>query len=92
MAKNADVSSRIDWLFKLAFSRKAKPDEQRVIKELLQSHLEHYELHPDEAEKLISIGQSTSKENVAETALAQRAAWTSVCRAVINMHEFVLRK
>ena len=92
MAKNADVSSRIDWLFKLAFSRKANPDEQRVIKELLQSHLEHYELHPDEAEKLISIGQSTSKENVAETALAQRAAWTSVCRAVINMHEFVLRK
>ncbi|MFT5299859.1 MAG: hypothetical protein ACI814_000632, partial [Mariniblastus sp.] len=24
--------------------------------------------------------------------LAERAAWTSVCRAVFNMHEFVLRK
>jgi hypothetical protein len=47
----------------------------------------------EQAEQLISIGQTpkTATEKLQVTD-AELAAWTSVCRAVMNMHEFVLRK
>ncbi len=36
--------------------------------------------------------EQSSETTRPQTNIAEKAAWTSVCRAVINMHEFVLRK
>ena len=92
LTEKGDASSRIDAVFRMAFSRTATPEEKSVIKELLQSHLEFFKENTTAAKSLTSIGQPKDVVDVAEVTLAQRAAWTSVCRAVINMHEFVLRK
>jgi hypothetical protein len=93
IAEHTDRSPRIDSIFQRAFSRTAMPEEKSVIEELLQSHLEFFEGHVDEAKALVSIGQSTGDGAIQTQATpVERAAWTSVCRAVINMHEFVLRK
>lgn len=92
-----DTSSRIDAIFERAFSRAATSDEKSVVESLLLSHLEFFNEHTDQAKKLVSIGQSAGQLKdldaaKSESTYAERAAWTSVCRAVINMHEFVLRK
>ncbi|MFK7767246.1 MAG: PSD1 and planctomycete cytochrome C domain-containing protein [Mariniblastus sp.] len=80
---------RINEVFKLAFSRAASSEEKQVLRELLDSSREHFEKNPAEAEKLLSIGGRSKPEKQNQIELA---AWTSTCRAVINMHEFVLRK
>ncbi len=90
----ADTAARIDWIFERAFSRVASEEEKAVMTELLQSHQEYFSQHTDEAKQLVSIGGQLddAKENATGVSAAERAAWTSICRAVINMHEFVLRK
>ncbi len=91
--EHADSASRIDSIFQRAFSRMAAPEEEAVVEELLQSQFDYFGGHVDEAKTLISVGQPMGDDASQTSATpVERAAWTSVCRAVFNMHEFVLRK
>ena len=93
LEKDSSTENRIDLIFMRAFSRTAMPDEKKVVRDLLESQLAFYETNLEQAEQLISIGQTpkTATEKLQVTD-PQLAAWTSVCRAVMNMHEFILRK
>jgi hypothetical protein len=93
LEKRNSTKDRIDLIFERAFSREALESEREVIEELLESQQQFYKANVEKASELISIGQTpkptTEQFNVPD---AELAAWTSVCRAVMNMHEFVLRK
>ncbi|MCP4772704.1 MAG: hypothetical protein GY880_00550, partial [Planctomycetaceae bacterium] len=93
LEKRDSTKDRIDLIFERAFSREALESEREVIEELLESQQQFYKANVEKASELISIGQTpkpTAEQfNVPD---AELAAWTSVCRAVMNMHEFVLRK
>ena len=85
----AEDRDRINWIFLRAFSRAPDATEVEILVSLLQAHREHFANHPAEAEALINTGQPPVEDIESP---AELAAWTSVCRAVLNMHEFVLRK
>ncbi|MEM7454995.1 MAG: PSD1 and planctomycete cytochrome C domain-containing protein [Planctomycetota bacterium] len=85
----ADTADRMKWIFLRTFSRQPDAAEIEILLALLDAHREYFEAHPDEAVSLINTGQSVVEDIESP---AELAAWTSVCRAILNMHEFVLRK
>lgn len=89
LGESTSDEERIQSIFRIAFSRNANEREIDVLTELLVRHREHYVQNADAAKQLLSVGQGDVGD---DEAIIERAAWTSVCRAVINMHEFVQRK
>jgi len=83
-----DTSGRLAWIMQQALSRNPNKNELEILNNLLDAQLEQYRQQPDEAEKLVSTGLSDVPEDID---VAEFAAWTSVIRAVFNMHEFVTR-
>lgn len=93
VASEVEVGPRIDVVFQRAFTRIPTEEEKSVIVSLLESQLDYYRDHLDEANELIKIGQDSAElDGDHPVTAAELAAWTSVCRAVMNMHEFILRK
>ncbi|WP_068142492.1 PSD1 and planctomycete cytochrome C domain-containing protein [Roseimaritima ulvae] len=76
----------IDAAFVLATSRPADAVERQALTELLQAERAHYEANPDQATAMFA---STLFEQTDQP--LRLAAWTSVMRAILNMHETVTR-
>ncbi len=89
LEQDGSNNEKMNWIFLTAFSRPISDDESKLLQKLLHEHLAFFGEHPEQAQQLLSVGQSTSMSAAPPD---ERAAWTSVCRAVINMHEFILRK
>ncbi len=88
MKQETADSPRFQALFVSALGRSITESEQDVLTSLLKNHEAYYSTHLEEAKKLLSVGNHPRDESLEP---AKHAAWTSVCRAVINMHEFVTR-
>jgi len=56
--------------------------------EFLKQQRDYYTPHPDEAEKLLKVGFAPQPSNIAAPELA---AWTQVCRVILNLHETITR-
>ena len=89
LQQSGDRQKKLNWTFLRAFSRPISKAEIEVLSDLLDSHLEFFSNNPDQAKQLLRIGQSQWDKKLS---IERQAAWTSVCRAVMNMHEFVIRK
>jgi hypothetical protein len=87
MAPHND-EQRIHWAWKQVLSRDAKPEEVQVLNELLRKHRAEFSADSDAAAALVSVGIST-RPNGIET--AEMAAWTSVCRVLLNLNETITR-
>jgi hypothetical protein len=87
-AEFADDASRIDGAWRRATGRKPNAAERLVVVNLLQKHRRHYADNRDAATKLVSTGISRRDEGIDVTELA---AWTSVCRALLNLSETIMR-
>lgn len=85
---DTDSDARLNQLFLISLGRPIRVEEQKVLKDLLANHQRYYSDHPEEAKQLLSIGNHPRDESLPT---AEHAAWTSVCRTVINLHEFVTR-
>ena len=83
-----DVGSRISWMMQRAFSRDPDDRELQILTGLQQLHLDHYRQQPEDAQELISTGQTAAAQDIDA---AELAAWTSVARTMFNMHEFITR-
>ncbi len=84
----SDENQQLIRLFELALNRPPRDQEINVLQSMLRSHRQQYAADPDAAKKLIAIG-----DKPADAALdpGNLAAWTSVARAVLNLHEFITR-
>lgn len=80
--------ARIQAAFSLALQRSASEDEVRILTDLLADQREHYQAVPDQALQLVSIGQTVVPP---PTQAPEIAAWTTVTRAILNLHEFLNR-
>ena len=82
------AEDRLRFAFRWCLSRDPAPDEQKLLLGLWTSNLERYQADPEAARKLISTGQAppTGDLNPAEV-----AAWTTVSRALLNLHETITR-
>jgi hypothetical protein len=82
------TDDRLRWMMRRVLSREPNPEEATVLTDLLQKEQQAFEQSPEQAQRLIDIGLSKS---AAECQPSELAAWTSVARAVLNMHETVTR-
>jgi hypothetical protein len=83
-----DDGARLGWAFERATGRKPKPQEATILLGLLAKHRAEYAADAEAAKKVLAVGDAPApKDNPAEL-----AAWTSVCRAVLNLHETITRE
>ena len=79
---------RIGWMCRRVLTREPVPYELQKLEEVYLRHREQYAMNPQEAEQLIAIGEVSSP---ADLDVVELAAWSSVARIVLNLHEVVIR-
>ncbi|HRK33700.1 MAG TPA: DUF1553 domain-containing protein, partial [Candidatus Hydrogenedentes bacterium] len=82
------TESRLQYAFRRALSRAPSTEEIQILSKLCAKHYEEYEKEPDAAAKLATVGQAPRPEQANP---AELAAWTSVARTILNLHELVTR-
>lgn len=85
---DASFDAILDHAFVIALARKPSGSEKQALANLFQTQQSYYDQHPDEVLKLLSIGLPMK---LAEGDLAEQAAWTQVCRVILNLHETITR-
>jgi hypothetical protein len=83
-----DQESGIDFLARRLLCRPLRAEEVKVVRESLDELLDHYKAHPDDARKLIAVGESKADP---ELDSAKLAAWTMLANELMNLDE-VLNK
>jgi hypothetical protein len=84
----AESSSRIRWAWRQALDRAPRDEELSIAAALFEKHRSELAADPAAAEQLIHVGQAPPPEHVDHVELA---AWTSVARLVLNLHETIVR-
>lgn len=84
----ADDLSRFTFLFQRAVQRAPRADETRLLADLLKQHRDHFQANAAAAQELLKVGAAPIPPGIPA---AELAAWTSVARAVMNLHETVTR-
>lgn len=79
---------RLEAAFQRAVARSAKPAEKEALLAFLAAQRDLYKGQPEEAEKILRVGLWPVSANLEKTELA---AWTSVCRVLLNLHETITR-
>lgn len=79
---------RIEFAYRRAFSRPPLEGEGKVLLAFLERQRAHFTESPGQARELLAVGLHTSPAGL-DT--AEMAAWTSVSRAMLNKHEFVMK-
>ncbi|MBL9123347.1 MAG: PSD1 domain-containing protein [Planctomycetaceae bacterium] len=82
------TDARLEYAFELALSRPIRAREAALLGELLGRHREQYRQDPAAAGELLKVG---ARPLPADIDPAELAAWTSVARAILNLHEMVTR-
>ncbi len=83
-----DTDSQLNWAYRTAVSRKPETDIANELRLVYDAHLKHYRSHLDDAKMLTATGTSPVAEDLD---VAELAAWTSVARVILNLHEFITR-
>jgi Protein of unknown function (DUF1553)/Protein of unknown function (DUF1549)/Planctomycete cytochrome C len=81
-------AERIDRLYQRALLRPAKDKERESLGALLGKLRAVYHDDPEAAKKLTRVGLAPVPAGIDESELA---AWTNVCRVVLNLHETITR-
>ncbi len=81
--------SRIGYAYRQVLSRAAQPTEVQVLAGLYGKHLAQYRADRKAAEELLRVGERPAPSNIDP---AELAAWTSVARVILNLHETITRR
>jgi hypothetical protein len=79
---------RIDYIGRRLLARPFRPEEARVVRASLDDLLAFYKGHPEDAKKLLAVGESKADAAMDATTLA---AWTMLANELMNLDE-VLNK
>ena len=85
---SGDETTRIAWAWQQALGRTAQPEEIATLHRLLDKHRVEYHQDRSAAEAYLKVGDSKPP---ADLDVAELAAWTSVARALLNLHETITR-
>ena len=83
-----DFSSRLGFAYREALGRKPKPAEEKILAGLYEKHLGQYTADKKSAGEVLTVGQAKAPTDLDA---AQVAAWTSVARTILNLHETITR-
>ena len=82
------TEQRIEFAYRQVIQRKAHPEELQLLTGLLEKHRKQYQADKAAAEALLKVGDKPVPKDIDS---AELAAWTSVARVVLNLHETVTR-
>lgn len=82
---------RLTLLYQRALARSPRIVERNGLQALLDRQRQHYTDQPQEALALVQLGQNPPPKTTNPAALSELAAWTQVCRVVLNLHETLTR-
>ena len=69
-----DSSVAIEHAFYLLTSRHPDNDEQKILVQMVEDQRSWYEAHPEDAKKLLAVGQKLNNENLSEIDVAALSA------------------
>ena len=81
-------ADRIAWAWKTATARAAKPAEIATLSALYDKHLATFTADASNADALLNIGLAPQGRDGAKS---ETAAYTSVARVILNLHETITR-
>lgn len=84
-----DVGSKLRFAYQRTLLRDPTDDERKLLTELHRKHLEQFQASPSTAQQLQTIGEL---KPAAGQDAAELAAWTSVARVLLNLHETITRE
>jgi hypothetical protein len=87
-AGGQSFSSRLVWAYRRALTRDPRPEEQQVLAGLHDRHLAEYRADPTAAQQILHTGDRPAPPDLDP---AELAAWASVARVLLNLHESVTR-
>ena len=87
-AEAVSDAERLEAAFQRALARSAKEKEKQSLLKFLAAQREHYQSNPDESPKLLKVGLAPTPQSVKQMELA---AWTQVCRVILNLHETITK-
>ena len=82
-------AERLTVLWERVLQRAPEASEREVLLELLAGQRATFAENPEDAAALIAIGSSPASTDLAP---AELAAWTSVARVALNLHEAIVRE
>jgi hypothetical protein len=90
LARPGTDEDRINALSMRALARPPRAAERTSLLGFLASMRRAYRDNPDDARKLLKVGIAPTAAGDPDAEI-EAAAWTSVCRAVLNLHETITR-
>ncbi len=84
----ATPRAKIAWAFARAVSRPPTADEAKLLEGLLTKQRARYAKDEVAARELVSTGAAPVPKDLP---VVEHAAWTSVARAILNLHETITR-
>jgi hypothetical protein len=84
-----DVEARLHFTFRQVLQRRAQPGEVKLLSELFARHHEQYLADRGGADALLHVGD---RPVPADLVVPELAAWTSVARVILNLHETITRE
>ncbi len=82
-----DDATRLSWLWSEALQRPPSASEQTALLALLEKHRAEFRADLPAAQAFGKIGAPAP----AHVDAVELAAWSSLCRVVLNLHEFITR-
>ncbi len=86
--KQPSDAARLTAAYRRTLARAPKPQEQQSLLVFLQQMRLAYRERPQDARSLVKVGLSPVRGDIAPVELA---AWTSVCRVLLNLNETITR-
>ncbi|MFT5522306.1 MAG: hypothetical protein ACI9HK_000249 [Pirellulaceae bacterium] len=83
-----DENAKIEWAYRQALSRQPTKREVEILRSVFHKHLEQYKADGAAAKQLLSIGYRPMPSDID---LSEVAAWASVARVILNLHETISR-
>lgn len=85
----ATPETRLQCAYELALARAPRDEERSILIELFDSALRRFGAQPQEARKLLAVGESPRRADLSEPELA---AWTTVASAILGLDETISRE
>ncbi len=80
--------ARVTWAFQQSLQRDPRADELALLRQLFEKHKTDFTHDPQAADALLKVGLATIPGDMDK---AELAAWTSVARILLNLHETITR-
>ncbi len=88
-SRGSDTSSRLRFAYQQTLLRKPTAEEQKLLSALFDKHLAQFKADEAAAKQLQTVGDL---KPAAGQDAAELAAWTSIARVLLNLHETIVRE